>query len=173
MEDFDIRDVLLTIAYAMVVGLLLVLFSGCRTTKKTYQYTGEDYTQVTDSQRAESHTEQTQATQTNDTTAIVGLITFADGGGVVTSGGVQLSGVAQIDGSVLTGSQVFHVEHYIHDTTFVAVRDTLTQTRTEVVEMEKEVRPSWWWYLLCFVCGAGVVVALKKIPYTRPLMFWL
>lgn len=170
-EDFG--QLLLTAIGFLLLVWLIVVSAGCKTQKQEYHYTGEDFAQVVDSTSATGKTETQTQTGARDSVGVVGTITFADGGGVVTAGGVQMSGVQTIDGSLLAGSQMFHVEHYIHDTTFVAVRDTITQTRTEVVKVEKTTRPLWWLYVVCFVLGAGVVVALKKIPYTRPLMMWL
>lgn len=170
-EDFG-QLILTAIGFAFLVWLIL-LCAGCKTQKQTYQYTGSEYQQAQDSTASTGKTETEVQAGAKDSTAIVGTIIFADGGGTITTGAVTATGVQQIDGSLLAGSQVFHVEHYVHDTCFVAVRDTITQTRTEVVKVEKKTRPLWWLYVLCFVLGAGVVVALKKIPYTRPFMMWL
>ena len=79
-----------------------------------------------------------------------------------------------IDGSIFAGGQVFHVEHYVHDTVTVAVRDTLTLERVVEVEVEKESSAVVWpWLIFCYICGIATVVALKKIPYTRLFMMWL
>jgi len=165
--------VLTAIGFALLVWLIIIAAS-CKTQKHAYQYDGTDYATAKDSTAQDGHTEQAAATSSADSSAIAGTITFADGGGTVTAGGVELQGVAQIDGSIFAAGQVFHVEHYIHDTTTVAVHDTLTLER--VVEVKTEKKSSavvWPWLLFCYICGVATVVALKKIPYTKHLMSWL
>ena len=165
--------VLTAIGFVFLVWLIIICAS-CKTQKQTYQYTGTDYTTAKDSTAQAGHQEQTAATSSADSSAIAGTIVFTEGGGTVTAGGVELQGVAQIDGSVFASAQVFHVEHYIHDTTTIAVHDTLTLEK--VVEVKTEKKSSavvWPWLVFCYICGVGTVIALKKIPYTRPFMAWL
>lgn len=165
--------VLTAIGFALLVWLIIICAS-CKTQKNAYQYDGTQYSAAKDSTAQAGHTEQTTATSSADSSAIAGTITFADGGGTVTAGGVELSNVQTIDGSIFAGGQVFHVEYYIHDTTTVVVRDTLKLESVVEVEVEKETSAVVWpWLLFCYICGAATVVALKKIPYTRPFMTWL
>lgn len=165
--------VLTAIIFALLVWLVIVCAS-CKTQKNVYQYDGTQYAAAKDSTAQAEHTEQTSATSSADSSAIAGTITFADGGGTVTAGGVELSNVQTIDGSIFAGGQVFHVEHYVHDTATVSVRDTLTLERVVEVEVEKESSAVVWpWLIFCYICGIATVVALKKIPYTRLFMMWL
>ena len=165
--------VLTAIGFALLVWLIIVCAS-CKTQKHSYQYDGTQYAAAKDSTAQAGHTEQTAATSSADTTAIAGTITFADGGGTVTAGGVELTNVQTIDGSIFAGGQVFHVEHYVHDTVTVAVHDTMRLERVVEVEVEKKSSAVVWpWLLFCYICGVATVVALKKIQYTRPFMMWL
>lgn len=165
--------VLTAIVFVLLVWLVIVCAS-CKTQKHVYQYDGTQYAAAKDSTAQAEHTEQTSATSSADSSAIAGTITFADGGGTVTAGDVELSNVQTIDGSIFAGGQVFHVEHYVHDTVTVSVRDTLTLERVVEVEVEKESSAVVWpWLIFCYICGIATVVALKKIPYTRLFMMWL
>lgn len=52
--------------------------------------------------------------------------------------------------------------------------DTITRTETVTETITVADRSGWWrWLLAGLGIGAALIVALKKIPYTKPLMFWL
>ena len=173
----DDRFIMLLLLVMFLAGFVVLMCTGCKVHKHGYEYTGSDYAQAVDSTAGEGHTEQVAKDSASTTGAVSGVITFADGGGTITTGGgVTLTGVQAVDGSVFGSGQVFHVEHYIHDTAFVAVHDTLHQIEVQVVETETESKAQnyWWvWLLAGLAIGAGGLIALKKIPYTRPLMAWL
>lgn len=175
--NVDFRDILLCIISAILCAIVLVTFAGCKAHKQNYQYTGNDYQQAVDSSHTESHTEIQSADSSRTENNLNGTITFADGGGTLTTNaGLTITGVQSIDGAILSSGQMFHVEHYIHDTTYIAVHDTLHQTEVQMVEKETESKAQnfWWiWLITGLVVGAGGIIALKKIPYTRPIMMWL
>lgn len=171
--DDLLQAIVTAVGFALLVWLI-IMCAGCKTQKNTYHYDGTDYAAAKDSTAQAGHTEQTAATSSADSSAIAGTITFAGGGGTVTAGGVELTNVQTIDGSIFAGGQVFHVEHYIHDTTTVVVRDTVTVTKVEVEKVEKKTTATpWYLFIICYICGVATVVALKKIPQTRPFMAWL
>ena len=174
-EDFG-QLVLTAIGFLLLVWLIIVS-AGCKTQKHEYHYTGEDFSQVVDSTHAEGHTEQVAKDSASTTGAVSGLITFTDGGGTITTGGgVTLTGVQSIDGEILSSGQMFHVEQFNHDTAFEAEHDNLHKIDVQEVETETESKAQnyWWvWLLVGLAVGAGGLIALKKIPYTRPFMMWL
>ena len=165
------QDIILTVLSAVFCAAIIVMLAGCKTHKQQYKYDGKDYTTAVDSTAEVGHTEQVAKDSASTTGAVQGLITFADGGGTITTGGgVTLTGVQSVDGSVFGSGQVFHGEQSIHDTAFVAVHDTEHQTeeREEETETESKAQNYWWvWLIVGFVVGAGGIIAMKKIPYTK------
>lgn len=56
------------------------------------------------------------------------------------------------------------------------LRDSIAELRqrNDILETRTEKADTWWrWLLGGMAGGAAIIISLKKIPYTKPIMFWL
>ena len=56
------------------------------------------------------------------------------------------------------------------------LRDSIAELRqrNDISETRTEKAGTWWrWLLGGMAGGAAIIISLKKIPYTKPIMFWL
>lgn len=181
-------DILFGIAIS-VCALLLVAFSGCKTiesnktdlsttdrkdsvrteiryvTDTIYQTT---YVQVKDS----SENEKQSSTE----------IVFGDGGGTwnaTTGEATNVSSVKTNETEKNLRLQVSNLESELTDLhkELQSKNDSISKLNQQnnVVEKYKEKpKNNWyWWLVIGFGLGAGVVIALKKVPATSWLMKWL
>lgn len=180
------------IMFALAVafcGLLLVAFSGCKTIETSK--TDLSATDRKDSVRTEiKHVTDTiyktiyvtqkdsTANEKESTTEIV----FGNGGGTwnaTTGEATNVSSVKTNESEKNLRLQVSNLESKLTDLhkELQSKKDSITKLnqKNNVVEKYKEKpRNNWyWWLVIGFGLGVGVVIALKKLPITSWLMKWL
>lgn len=181
-------DILFGIAIS-VSALLLVAFSGCKTIES--HKTDLSTTNKKDSVRTEiKHITDTiyqtiyvqvkdSATNEKESTT---EITFGNGGGTWNSQTGEATNVSSIKTNETEKNlrlQVSNLESELTDLhkELQMKNDSITKLnqKNNVVEKYKEKpRNNWyWWLVIGFGLGVGVVIALKKLPITSVFMKWL
>jgi len=172
---FEISVFILT----ALAAILLVLCTGCSTTRKTT--TDVDTTEVL-CYVHDTTTITEQVTQLVRDTMVVTKtdtirLTFVGGGGTYNTTTGEATGVA----SVAKGSNESKMQSKIdalqaevaywrgHSEASDSTRTTYHQ------DTEIETKPSfaWWLFPAGVAVGVALVVALKKLQITKPLMLWL
>lgn len=183
----------LAFVYAVIVAfgviVLAVAFSSCTAVKTatTDKSVTEQQTQTTErivrdtlyidrviEVEKQSATEQKASEDTE--------IIFAEGGGTYNA----LTGAAEGVKSVKTSKREELLQRELERSTeqlrqqqerIEVLSDsiqTLSQHNDIVSTEERTPKNYWWvWFVGGIVLGAGVLIALKKIPYTKPFMLWL
>lgn len=186
--SFDFRDILITIIGAICFALILVTFAGCKITKQSktdYTYTGSGYEHTehirdtvyiektvvaTDSTTAEKE----QTTQTD--------VTFTPAGGSYNIFTGQMQGVTSLSISErerILQNEVNTLRAVSNEqrARISAQSDSLQNIKEQLSaseDVETKAQNFWLVFLITgFVVGTGTVIALKKIPYTKPFMVWL
>lgn len=181
-------DILFGIAISVCV-LLLVAFSGCKTieTSKTDLSTTDKKDSVRTEIRYVTDTiYQTTYVQVKDSSENEKQssteITFGNGGGTwnaTTGEATNVSSVKTSESEKNLRLQVSNLESQLTDLhkELQEKSDSISKLNQQnnVVEKYKEKpRNNWyWWLVIGFGLGVGVVILLKKLPTTSWLMKWL
>ena len=185
MDRETIKYIILTLVDAVFCATLLVMCASCKTTKTSqtdYQYTGTEYTHtehqrdtVTVVERVVVHDTVTIETERESETGIQ----FIEQGGTFNLTTGEATGVVKVTSTErekALESKVLSLKSDLEraEGRIKALTDSTATVDTELHTKEsKSTKPLWWLYLVAFAAGAAVIVALKKIPYTKPLMRWL
>lgn len=185
MNRETVKYIILTIVDAVFCATLLVMCASCKTTKTSqtdYQYTADDYQHtehqrdtVTIIERVVVHDTVTIETERESETGVE----FVAGGGTFNLSTGEATGVAKVTSTEREKALESRVRSLTSDLEQAEGRikeltDAASHQDGELHQKKtKKTAPLWWTYLLAFAAGAAVVVALKKIPYTKPLMRWL
>ncbi len=164
--------------------LVCMLLMGCNTTKKVTDNStvnsssGKDSTVVQTADSTTMASTQTASSLSVDENSNTTVAEFTDSGGSYNALTGEYSGIKEI---------------YIH-TTDKKVQEQLDETTRQLSEYrnryeslykmfedeqrrnrlysQEETSTTWhWWLLAGLAMGAALIIFLKKIPYTRPLMF--
>lgn len=181
-------DILFGIAIS-VCALLLVAFSGCKTIEKTHtdlsttdrkDSVGTEIRYVTDTiyQTTYVQVKDSSENEKQSSTEIV----FGDGGGTWNSQTGEATNVQSVKTSETEKNlrlQVSNLESQLTDLhkELQMKNDSITKLNQQNNVVEKHIekpRNNWyWWLVIGFGLGVGVVIALKKLPITSWLMKWL
>ena len=170
-------------------GFLLVLFSGCKTvrTERTdlssidkRDSVRKEITHVTDTVYKTVYVTQKDSTanEKENTTEI----TFGNGGGTWNAQTGEATNVQRVKTSETEKNlrlQLSNLESVLSN-----VRKELSEKADSISALkqqnnvsekhEEKARSSWyWWLIVGFTLGVGVVVVLKKLPATSWFMRWL
>ena len=174
--------------WTLVFILFLVGFSSCKITRQSktdYQYQADGYKHVEYvhdtvyvEKNVEIHDTVTVEVERENTTGV----DFVESGGTYNVQTGEMTGVK----SVKTTEREKTLENRIE-----SLSQRLVQSEAHVSALEDSLvvisafgseetfsetkAQNFWWVWLCIglVGGAGTIIALKKIPYTKPLMLWL
>lgn len=185
MNRETVKYIILTIIDAVICAGLLVMCASCKTTKTSqtdYQYTADEYQHtehqrdtVTIIERVLVHDTVTTETERESETGVE----FVAGGGTFNLSTGEATGVVKVTSTEREKALESRVRSLTSDLEQAESRikeltDAASHQNGELHQKEtKKTTSLWWTYLLAFVAGAAAVVALKKIPYTKPLMRWL
>ena len=167
--------------FNILFSILLLVLVGCKAQKQTVDYTNQESTITTTVHdtiimRDTITIETVKQHQTESTEG--GTITFVAGGGTYNTQTGEAVGVASVEitkrekeltkeNEMLQKRLDFFATNYVH-------RDSLTTQTTLHEKTESKPKTNWYWFLIIgFSIGVGVVILLKKLPYTRPFMAWL
>lgn len=183
------RDEIMFLLSIAFIAFLLMLFSGCKTikTERTDLSTivkndsvRTEIKHVTDTvyQTIYVQVKDSSANEKQSNTEIV----FGNGGGTwnaQTGEATNVQSVKKSDTERNLRLQVSSLESVLSN-----VRKELSEKADSISALkqqnnvsekhEEKARSGWyWWLIVGFSLGVGVVVALKKIPFTSWLMKWL
>ena len=181
-------DILFGIAIS-ISALLLVAFSGCKTIETTH--TDLSTTERKDSTNKEIIVKtdtvyQTTYVQVKDSSENEKQssteIVFGDGGGTWNAQTGEATNVQSVKTNETEKNlrlQVSNLESQLNGLhkELQSKNDSITKLKQKnnIVEKYKEKPKNNWylWFVIGFVLGIGVVIALKKIPATSWLVKWL
>lgn len=183
------RDEIMFLLSIAFIAFLLMLFSGCKTikTERTDLSTiVKNDSVITETKLVTDTVYQTiYVTQKDSTTSEKESnteIVFADGGGTWNSHTGEATNVQSVKTSDTERNlrlQVSNLESQLTDLhkELQSKSDSiakLNQQNNVSEKQEEKARSGWyWWLIVGFSLGVGVVVALKKVPITSWLMKWL
>ena len=186
--NFDIRDIVIFILGLLLSVLVLVAFSSCKTSRQSktdYTYTGSDYTHtehIRDSCYIDRIVEVHDSSRAEQETSVEHSVNFVPGGGSYNMLTGQMEGVQSLSVSErerLLQNEVnsLRAQGSEQRARIEALSDSLKRENAilqESVETETKAQSFWWiWLITGFSIGVGGIIALKKIPYTKPFMVWL
>lgn len=184
-----LRDEVMFLLSIAFIALLLVIFSGCKTVrnertdlssidkrdsvrKEIMHVTDTIYQTVYVTQKDSTANEKESSTE----------ITFGNGGGTWNAQTGEATNVQSVKTSETERNlrlQLSNLESVLSN-----VRKELSEKADSISALkqqnnvsekhEEKARSSWyWWLIVGFTLGVGVVILLKKIPATSWLMKWL
>ena len=176
----------LIVLSVLFVVIMLCLLSSCtttRTSRNNYQYDG-NVNVVTQRIHDTTYIDRQVTEYVHDTTYVEREnktdIVFIDGGGNYNILTGEISGVQTL--TISEREKALQAQILIHQerenellTKNILLTDSISSMQIiSESEAQSESRSLWWLWLLIGCCvGAGTIIALKKIPITKSLMFWL
>lgn len=163
----------------IILALMLICLASCKVTKG-YEYTG-DYDTTTITLRDTITLTKEVKTYEHDTTIIVKhdtlTITFVGQGGTYNTITGEATGVASVSKSENARHESGHVDLSLSraDSTSLHSADSTHAIGSEhIIETSERGGTSWWRWLLAGIgIGFGALVALKRLPWTKPFLIWI
>ena len=184
----DDRFILLLLLVMLFTGFVVLVCTGCKVHKHgttEYEYNGQDYTttiHVHDTTYIEKIASVDDTVVNEKEVESNTGISFVYGGGTYNVKTGEATGVAKVSVSekekqLQSEISKLHAEEKISARRIQTLKDSLAvyhEQMKQETQTESKAQNYWWvWLLVGLAVGAGGIIALKKIPYTRPLMFWL
>ena len=178
-----------TIIICGVVVAILMLCSGCKTTKTTINDKSEinEHTDVKSEVRQDSTitnktSEETSKTSEKETINKKTELTFGEGGGTYNANTGEFTNVvgAKIDSEkekLKAENKTLNEQYNQTKNEFEAYKDSVNQANNKLdveSEVEETYQMDWYWFM---IIGALLmliaIVVLRKIPATSWLLFWI